>query len=69
MSNRWTVRGVDPDSLNLLRRVHDQRGLPMGVLLSKAIRVWYQSLSEAHGERRDLGETDCVIVTLATRLA
>ena len=59
MSHRWTVRNIDADALDLLREVHAQRGVPMGVLLSRAIRVWHGSLTEAVERRdhRDIGPT------------
>ena len=60
MSDRWTVRNVDPDSLALLREVHVQRGVAMGVLLSRAIRVWHASLTEA-AERREPREIGPII--------
>jgi len=60
MSRRWTVRGLDADALDLLREVHAQDGVPMGVLLTRAIRVWHASLPEsgvARQETRDIGPT------------
>ena len=61
MSNRWTVRGVDPAALALLRKAHDQRGLPMGVLITKAIHAWHASLTEDRVERRESRDTDPTI--------
>jgi len=50
MSNRWTVRNIDAAALDLLRKVHEQRGVAMGVLLTRAIRVWHASLTEMHDD-------------------
>lgn len=46
MENRWTVRGVDPDAVELVRVVRETCGLPTGTLLSDAIRVWFEHLPE-----------------------
>ena len=53
MSDRWCVRNIDAAALDLLREVHAQRGVPMGVLVTRAIRVWHASLTEAGVERRE----------------
>ena len=58
MPDRWTVRGVDPDALGLLREVCERRGVAMGVLLSRAIRVWYAGLTETGVERQEPGDID-----------
>lgn len=46
MAYRWTVRDVDADALEMIRLVRAHCGLSMGVLLSDAIRVWYDALPE-----------------------
>lgn len=46
MENRWTVRGVDPEAIEMIRVVREACGLPTGELLSDAIRVWYAALPE-----------------------
>lgn len=46
MENRWTVRGVDRDAMELVRLVRETCGLPTGELLSDAIRVWFENLPE-----------------------
>jgi len=53
MPDRWTVRGVDADALHLLRQVHEQRGVAMGVLLTRAIRVWHSNLTDTGVERQE----------------
>jgi len=44
MSDRWTVRGVDPEARQLLVEVRDACGLTTGALLSDAIRRWHKRL-------------------------
>lgn len=46
MENRWTVRGVDPEAIEMIRVVRDACGLPTGELVSDAIRIWYSGLPE-----------------------
>lgn len=46
MENRWTVRGVDADAVEMVRRVRETCGLPTGELLSAAIRAWFAELPE-----------------------
>jgi hypothetical protein len=43
-TRRWTVRNVDSDALELLFQVRDACNLPTGVLLSEALRQWYEAL-------------------------
>lgn len=44
MSDRWTIRGVDPEARRLLLEVRDVCGLSTGLLVSDAIRRWYRRL-------------------------
>ena len=53
MSDRWCVRNVDADALDLLRKVRERRGVSTGVLLSRAIRVWHSTLTETGVERQE----------------
>ena len=50
MENRWTVRGVDPEAIEMIRVVREACGLANGALLSDAIRVWYECLQEIEDE-------------------
>lgn len=43
---RWTVRDLDPEALEMLHRVRGTCGLTLGVLLSDAVRTWYDGLPE-----------------------
>jgi len=39
-------RGVEPDAVEMVRRVRETGGLPTGELVSDAIRVWYRGLPQ-----------------------
>lgn len=43
-TKRWSVRGVDPEALELLLIVQGVCGQTLGALLSDAIRDWYNRL-------------------------
>lgn len=50
MSDRWTVRGVDPEALDMFARVRNACGQTSGALLSDAIRTWYWALPQLDTE-------------------
>jgi hypothetical protein len=45
-SNKWTVRGVDPESIRKIREVKSVSGGALGELVSEAIDFWFDCLPE-----------------------
>ncbi len=50
MENRWTVRSVDPEAIEMIRLVRETCGLTTGELVSAAVRDWFERLPEVEGE-------------------
>jgi hypothetical protein len=47
MSDRWTIRGVDAEAIDMVGEVAEASGDSYGTLVTEAIVAWYQSLPEA----------------------
>ena len=43
---RWSVRGLDPTVLDMLKEVRQTSGFGYGQLVSEAIADWYENLPE-----------------------
>ena len=52
-AEKWTVRNVTPEALEMLQEVSQNSGAPMGELLSDAVADWYQRLPETTEEDDD----------------
>jgi hypothetical protein len=44
MDNRWTIRRVAEDARAMVEEVHGVTGIPYGLLVSDAIRGWFDLL-------------------------
>ena len=43
---RWTVRGINPETLNMLSIVRETSGGSYGQYVNMAITTWFDSLEE-----------------------
>jgi len=41
---KWTVRNITPQALEMLHEVRQHSGTPLGELLSEAVAEWYAAL-------------------------
>lgn len=58
MENRWTIRGVDADAVELVRLVRQTCGLTTGELVSDAIRIWFSGLPELDDQEDETSLSD-----------
>jgi hypothetical protein len=47
MSDRWTIRGVDAEAIDMVSEVAEASGVTYGALVTEAIVAWYRNLPEA----------------------
>lgn len=45
-SKRWTIRNVDPETIEIINLVRAQSGATAGELVSEAILDWFENLEE-----------------------
>ncbi len=43
---RWTVRGIEPDMVRMVREVAALNGLTIGQCMNEAIQEWYDCIPE-----------------------
>jgi hypothetical protein len=43
---KWTVRGVDPDVIDMLHDVAGNSGMTIGETLNEAVTFWYDALPD-----------------------
>lgn len=43
---KWTIRNIPHQIIDMLREVQEMSGVNLGILLSEAVRYWYQDLPE-----------------------
>ena len=55
MSDRWTVRNLDPSALQALHEISRITGEPLGQLASEAILDWTAELLIVDVDEDDLG--------------
>lgn len=41
---KWTIRGVSVEALEMICEVRDATGIPFGRLVTEAIELWYENL-------------------------
>jgi hypothetical protein len=51
MSDRWTVRGVDVETIARIREVSELSGATFGDLLNEAVALWYAKFLDAEGSK------------------
>ena len=44
---RWTIRGVDIDTVEMIREVAFTSDMTLGACLDEAVRFWYESLPDS----------------------
>lgn len=45
-SKRWTVRNVDPETIQIINQMREFSGFTAGELLNEAVSDWYENLEE-----------------------
>lgn len=51
---RWTIRGIDPDVIDMVHEVADTSNLTIGEVLNEAIIEWYDALPFEDAGGRDV---------------
>jgi len=52
MRQRWTIRGVDPAAIAIIRSARIEYGGSSGELVTEAIKAWHAHLSRGRFGRR-----------------
>ena len=51
---RWTIRGIDPDVIDMVHEVADTSNLTIGEVVNEAIIEWYDALPFEDAGGRDV---------------